>query len=103
MALFDGIRADFRRFLAYAPGSRFVQFRDQRRRERNAPLDRIMLMGVGVFFLLAGIVMLFTPGPGLLAIGFALMCFASESIRIARFCDRLEMRIRALWARVRRR
>ena len=42
-------------------------------------------------------------GPGLLAIGFGITCLSQESRRLARFCDRTELRIHGAWTRWRSR
>lgn len=101
--MFERIRSDFRVFLADPPGARFERRYEHRRRVAAGIVGRLSWIGTGVFFVLAGIVMLFTPGPGLLAIGFGLTCLAQESLALARWCDRFEMRVRAAWERFRRR
>ena len=102
-AMFERIRADFRRFVKDAPGTRFARRYAQRRDAAMAWWQRAAWLLAGLFFVLAGFVMLFTPGPGLLAIGFGLTCLAQESLRLARWCDRVEMRLRAAWTRWRAR
>ena len=101
--MIERIKDEWRIFAAYPPGERFEYHYALKRGEGKTLLGRITWIVVGVFFLLAGFVMLFTPGPGLLAIGFGVTCFAQESRRVARFCDRTEMRIRRIWARWRSR
>ena len=79
------------------PGSRFVRRYEQKR--DAGMLERCGWTVAGFAFILAGLVMLVTPGPGLLALGFGLTCLAQESLALARWCDRFEMRMRALFAR----
>jgi len=98
-AMVEGIRKEWRVFAAEAPGERFERHYERKRRDDRTLAGRLTWIAAGIFFVLAGIVMLFTPGPGLLAIGFGVTCFAQESRRVARFCDRLELRIRAAWSR----
>ena len=102
-AMVERIREEWRVFAAEAPGERFERHYERKRREERTLLGRFTWIAAGVFFLLAGFVMLFTPGPGLLAIGFGVTCFAAESRRISQLCDRSEMRIRRAWERWRRR
>jgi len=98
-AMVERIRREWRVFAALVPGERFEKHYESKRREERTLLGRLSWLAAGVFFVLAGIVMLFTPGPGLLAIGFGVTCFAQESRRVARSCDRMEMRIRQAWMR----
>ena len=100
--MFERIRADFRRFIGDAPGARFARRYEMKQGQDLGWMARACWIGAGVLFILAGIVMLVTPGPGLLAIGFGLTCLAQESLALARWCDRLEMRGRAMFARWRR-
>ena len=102
-AMVERIRREWRVFAAEAPGERFERHFERKRRDDRTLLGRLTWIAAGVFFLLAGIVMLFTPGPGLLAIGFGVTCFAQESRRVARACDRAEMWTRRTWSRWRSR
>jgi len=99
----ERIRKEWRTFSAEPPGTRFERHYERQRELEGGLVGRITWMVAGVFFFLAGIVMLFTPGPGLLAIGFGFTCFARESRGMARFCDRTEMSIRRVWERWRNR
>jgi hypothetical protein len=101
--MFERIRSDFRAFLADPPGARFERRYEHRRRADAGIVGRRGWIGTGAFFVLAGIVMLFTPGPGLLSIGFGLTCLAQESLALARWCDRVEMRVREVVDRFRKR
>ena len=102
-AMVERIRREWRVFAAEAPGERFERHYERKRRDERTLLGRVTWIGAGIFFVLAGIVMLFTPGPGLLAIGFGVTCFAQESRRVARACDRAEMWPRRTWSRWRSR
>ena len=96
------IKQEWRKFAAEPPGSRFERHYERKRALEQGLAGRCMWIVAGVFFLLAGFVMLFTPGPGLLAMGFGMTCFAQESRRVARFCDRIEIRLVRAWDRWRR-
>jgi hypothetical protein len=95
----ERIKEEWRRFVAEPAGSRFERHYERKRALEKGFAGRCAWIAAGVFFLLAGFVMLFTPGPGLLAIGFGMTCFAQESRRVARFCDRTEVRITRAWQR----
>ncbi len=56
----------------------------------------------GLAAIAAGVVMIFTPGPGLLTIAFGAALLARESGAVASGCDRLELRLRGAWRRLRR-
>jgi hypothetical protein len=100
--MFDRIKRDFRTFLGDAPGERFERRFEHSREAGAGWAARLAGIAAGIFFVAIGFVMLFTPGPGLLAIAFGATCLAQESLRLARGCDRLELRIRAWVARLRR-
>jgi hypothetical protein len=97
--MMDRIKSEWRVFAAEPPGERFERHYERKRSQEATLLGRASWIVAGVFFILAGIVMLFTPGPGLLAIGFGLTCLSQESRTLARWCDRAEMGMRRAWAR----
>jgi hypothetical protein len=99
----DRIREEWRRFAAELPGERFERHYERKHAEQQGLLGRAIWIAAGILFVLAGFVMLFTPGPGLLALGFGITCLARESRPLARSCDRTELRLRAAWARWRAR
>jgi hypothetical protein len=99
----ERIKEEWRRFAAEPPGERFERHYERKRAQEAGLVGRLMWIVAGVLFLLAGIVMLFTPGPGLLSIGFGVTCLSRESRSLSRGCDRAELRIRAAWARWRAR
>ena len=102
--MLERIKQEWRTFVAEAPGCRFERHYERKRgHEGHGAMGRLAWIVAGIFFLLAGIVMLFTPGPGLLAIGFGLTCFSTESRRLARWCDRMELRVLDAWQRWRKR
>ena len=101
--MLERIREAWRRFVAEPVGSRFERHYERKLAQETGLATRCAWIVAGVFFILAGIVMLFPPGPGLLATGVGLTCFARESRRVARFCDRAEIRITRAWERWRRR
>lgn len=104
--MFKRLKHDWQDFVRTRPGVRFVRRHDRKRREKSPLAARLGLVAVGILSVLAGIVMLFTPGPGLLAIAFGITCFAQHSRRLARQCDQFELRmwrLRAAWRKRRAR
>lgn len=101
--MLERIKVEWRKFAAEPPGERFESHYERKRRAEAGLLGRVTWIVAGIFFLLAGFVMLFTPGPGLLAMGFGATCLAQESRRMARFCDRSEVSMRRAWERWRAR
>ncbi len=100
--MFDWLRTHFRAFLAARSGTRFR--RQHRRRQARPHLARTILAVIGgVLLLLVGIVMLVTPGPGLVVMAIGAALVAGESLLIARVLDRVDFRASAYWARWRAR
>lgn len=89
MNMFEWLRAHFRAFLAARSGTRF---RRQHRRRQAQPhlLRTILAVAGGLLLVLLGIVMLVTPGPGLLVIAIGAALIAGESRFIARALDRID-------------
>lgn len=100
--MFDWFRAHSRAFLAAKSGTRF---RRQHRRRQARPhlLHTILALLGGTLLILAGIVMLVTPGPGLLVMVVGAGLIAGESLVVARVLDRLDFHASACWARWRAR
>jgi hypothetical protein len=97
--MLERIKREWKAFAAEPPGERFERHYERKRDLEKTLVGRATWILAGVLFVLAGIVMLFTPGPGLLAIGFGLTCLSQESRRVARSCDRAEVRCRRAWER----
>lgn len=97
------IREEWRHFRDCEPGTRFERLHARKQQGGRGVSNRLFWWTAGLLLILAGIVMLFTPGPGLLSIAFGLACLAHQSLPIARRCDRAEVGLRARLARWRRR
>ena len=93
------MRQEWRRFIAAAPGTRFIALHEREHAGRRGIVQRIAWWCTGCLLVLAGFVMLFTPGPGLLAMAFGIACIAHESLPFARKCDRAELWLRGRYAR----
>ena len=92
-----GLTHAWRMFRDGAPGRRFVEEHD--RVERSMPA-RIGVAGLGIVLTVAGVIMLFIPGPGILSMLFGLALIATTWRRLAAWMDLGEIRIRA-WRRER--
>ncbi len=79
-----------------APGRRFSALYRLRRQRRRRWL-RLLGVTSGGLLMLIGILLVPTPGPGLLALLLGAGLIASESLAFARALDRLELRLRALF------
>lgn len=101
--MFSRLRQEWRHFIQARPGSRFALLHERKRRGEASLARRLFWWSSGVLLILAGIVMLVTPGPGLLSIAFGLGCLAQESLAVAQKCDGFELRLRAAWQRWRAR
>lgn len=75
------------------PGRRF-QNRHKRQDKRGSGMSRTLKLTAAIVLIAAGIVLLVIPGPGsvLILVGAALL--AEESKIVARFMDRVEVRVR---------
>jgi uncharacterized membrane protein HdeD (DUF308 family) len=93
-----GLTHAWHQFKDGAPGRRFVDEHD--RVVERSRAARIGLVFLGSVLIGAGVVMLFIPGPGLLAILFGLALIASAWRRLASWLDLGELRLRA-WRRER--
>ncbi len=80
------------------PGRRFRNwYRRCRAAERGRSVYRRALhVTVGILIVLAGVVMLVTPGPGWLTIGLGAALLARESLLVARLLDWIELSGRRL-------
>ena len=79
------------------PGTRFQRHHERVQHESLAA--RAAHVVIGLLLVAAGIVMLFIPGPGILAILFGLALIGGVSGGIAERMDRAETRTRAWWSR----
>jgi len=100
--MFDWLRARFRAFLAGRSGTRFRR-QHRRRQARPHVLRTILAVIGGVLIFLIGIVMLVTPGPGLLVMAVGAALVAGESLLVARLLDRADFWANVHYARWRRR
>ena len=104
--MFEKAKEDWRRLKESKPGHRFKDHYHQRQQSRSGgfSLRAVFIMSLGTLVLLGGVIAVPLPGPGWLIILLGLGMFAGESKLIARFLDRVEVRLRraARWALARR-
>jgi hypothetical protein len=84
------LRDQWKQFIALPSGRRF-QSRNRLHRERPTGLLRkVLMIGFGCVLILAGVVMLVLPGPGLLVLIIGAALIAEESLIAARALDRID-------------
>lgn len=84
-------RNRYHRFRIGRPGQRFRNhYRESQHRQRGRTRRLLQLLAGGVI-MLAGAVMLVTPGPGLLALLLGSALMAEESLLVAKALDKLEL------------
>jgi uncharacterized protein (TIGR02611 family) len=83
------------------PGHRFQDEYDKRHGENSSRAKKIGMLVVGAIVLVAGIILMPAPGPGILIVAIGGAMLAQESRIGARILDAAEVRGRALiqWAR----
>lgn len=82
------------RFIAGTPGQRFQQLYRHRQQSRSSLLRRALLIAGGILVALAGVIFLFTPGPGIVVLLLGAALIAQQSRLAARAFDRIEIRLR---------
>lgn len=88
-----------RRFFAVNIGKRFYLLHRYTRRKLSNPFILVLFLLISFIAFIPGIIMLFTPGPGLLFIVIALLPFIAISKRFARLLDKMEV---FFWARLKK-
>ena len=83
------------------PGRRFQDYNSRQHEQPSGELRRRLRVGGGVLFMLLGMAMMLTPGPGLLVFLAGAAISAAESHTAARALDWCELRLRRVLARLR--
>lgn len=93
------VKDEYRQVKDDEPGHRFEHHRE--RMKRKPTWFAAVRLVLGLVLVGGGVVLLFIPGPGLLAIVFGLALLAGMSTRAARVMDRIEPELRhcAQWMR----
>jgi hypothetical protein len=102
--MLEGIKDRWREFKKSQPGRRFQDRYERNRTERSKRswLTRFLKPVAAIALILAGVIFCLIPGPGLPLLGLGAALLADISLPVARALDWLELRIRALWERLRR-
>lgn len=92
----------WRSFRADEPGRRFTNHHNREHRS-GSRAGIVVRFVIGALLIAGGVVLLFIPGPGLLAMLFGVALVAGESRWLAARMDRAELRARDRWRSWRRR
>ena len=92
--MFEGLRQRWRALKDAKPGARFQDFHRHRHQSRRSALQKPLVVTVGILIVIAGTILLFTPGPGLLLVVIGAGLLAQESLLAARAMDWLEVKAR---------
>jgi putative transmembrane protein PGPGW len=98
----DELRQDWQVLKAAPPGERFQRLYWHRRQSRRSSLVKVGMIALGLLLAIAGLIMLVTPGPGMVFVLIGSGLLAQESLLVSRATDAAEFRIRPLAARIAR-
>ena len=102
--MFDTLHQRWQQFAAAPPGQRFEAHFARRQQTRPRGLhQKILAIGGGVLIMGAGLFFLLAPGPGVLIFLIGALLVAEESRTVARLLDGADLRLRRLaaWASAR--
>lgn len=88
------IRAAWRELWRDAPGQRFARRYERLRGRGRGPAGRVARGLLGGVLVAVGLVFMPLPGPGFVPVLLGGALLAGESLRIARWLDRAELRVR---------
>jgi UPF0716 family protein affecting phage T7 exclusion len=88
------LKQNWRRFKAGLPGRRFQQQFRLRQGFRSGAARKALFITAGILLAAAGIILLFVPGPGIIALLIGAVLIAQQSSLAARAFDRIEIRLR---------
>ena len=100
--MFGKLRRQWQDLVRAKPGERFRNRYYGRKEERPSPLVKCIYVVLGILLMLAGIVLMPAPGPGMVVVLFGAAMLARESLVVARACDSTELKVRTWLRRVRR-
>jgi uncharacterized membrane protein HdeD (DUF308 family) len=96
----DGLKTRWRELRQGEPGRRFrARYERRHAKRRHAGGRKWAVIFAGALILVAGIVLLPLPGPGMLVVALGALLVAEESLTVARMLDALEVRGRAFISR----
>ena len=94
MNLKQRLKHEWQMLVKSPPGRRFIDRYHRRRRQHATSASRALSIFLGMVFLIAGLVMLFVPGPGTVALLIGVGLLAEQSPLMARLLDWLELKTR---------
>ena len=98
--MLDNLKKRWKSLKSGKPGKRFQDEYDKRHDEDSSRGKKFAILAVGAIILVAGIILMPAPGPGILIVAIGGALLAQESKIAARFLDWTEVKGRALidWA-----
>jgi len=100
--MFARLRRNMRTFMTVPSGRRF-RAHYERMRAKPGMWRTVTAIGGGLVLIALGIIMLVTPGPGLIVAAIGAALIAGESLVAARLLDRMDLWATRAWARWRSR
>jgi len=93
------LKSGWRELRRGSPGRRFQErYARQQQAGRCGALAKWCIIGGGLLVVLAGVVLLPLPGPGMVIVAFGALMIAGQSRATARALDRLELRARHVYS-----
>lgn len=86
----------WKRFKQAVPGQRFQQYFKRRQQAHPGAMWRLFFVGIGILVMVAGLLLLAVPGPGIVVFIVGATLLARESLTAARILDWSELRLRSL-------
>lgn len=101
--MFASLKKHWQEFKKSRPGHRFQDRHARRQKEAQGSFNwkRWVNILAGIGIVLAGVVMLAVPGPGLPVAVMGLALLGSEFLVLAKFLDWAEVRLRKWWQKAR--
>lgn len=97
------VQKQWQHFKTTPSGRRFQTRHRMRRAHVSGKTRKVLICAMGVLLVLAGIVMIVLPGPGMLTIVIGAVFLAEESLFTARLLDRIDLWATGLYKRLRAR
>lgn len=88
--MFEQISQHWEQFRHYPSGERFERYYRSRHESTRSTTKKALLMGAGILVMVAGVIFLAIPGPGLLVMLIGAGLIARESLFVSRTFDRME-------------
>lgn len=92
--MFETLKETWHKIQQDPPGKRFRRQYRRRQNARDGVIKRLLFLGLGSIFSTLGLIMIFTPGSGILLIFIGLGFIAQESLLLAIMLDKMEVSLR---------